>query len=280
MKKPFEGEYLLTQTFGNVLIIGGVNIYAQFGLKGHNGLDWGIPTGTKILAPHDGKIIEATLDPKGYGIYCKIENAKEGSVLAHFKELRVGVGDSVYEGQFVALSNNSGNSTGPHLHWGYYRLPRDRNNGYNGFIDQTDYLKQSNSDDTIAELENEIDGLKAQIITHENFQKSVSSTLNIPNQPTDILGQITKLLAEEDQLRKILEENKQLVSNNKSCEEELAKTTDQYFASETALKALQGQYSYSQDIIKTLGDKYEECVVSLKFKVLAKIMKYYICIKE
>lgn len=135
MKKPFDGEYAITQIFG-------VNPqdYAQFGLKGHNGYDYALPTGTKVLAPHSGKVIEATLDPKGYGLYIKIENDIEGSVLAHLKEFRVGVGDIVSEGQLIAYSDNSGNSTGPHLHWGYYRHPRNRQNGYAGFIDQTPYL--------------------------------------------------------------------------------------------------------------------------------------------
>ncbi len=135
MKKPFSGNYEITQIFG----VNPQN-YSQFGLKGHNGIDYALPSGTNVLAPHDGKIIEATLDPAGYGLYTKIENDIEGSVLAHFKELRVGVGDAVSEGQLIALSDNSGNSTGPHLHWGYYRFPRNRQNGFAGFIDQTPYI--------------------------------------------------------------------------------------------------------------------------------------------
>src|SRR3990167_7329365 len=111
MRKPFDGEYTITQVFG-------VNpaSYIQFGLKGHNGVDYALPTGTKILAPHNGKVIEATLDHTGYGLYIKIENDVEGSVLAHMKEFRVGVGDIVPEGQLLGFSDNSGNSTGPHLH--------------------------------------------------------------------------------------------------------------------------------------------------------------------
>lgn len=140
MRKPFDGNYPITQIFG-------VNpqMYAQFGYKGHNGIDYGLPNWTPVLAPHSGKIIEAALDSSGYGIYVKIENDIEGSVLGHFAELRVGVGDVVTEGQLVAYSDNSGNSTGPHLHWGYYRIPRNRQNGYGGFIDQTPYIGVTNS---------------------------------------------------------------------------------------------------------------------------------------
>jgi hypothetical protein len=36
----------------------------------------------------------------------------------------------------VGYQGTTGNSTGIHLHWGYYKKPRDRSNGYNGFINQ------------------------------------------------------------------------------------------------------------------------------------------------
>ncbi len=228
MRRPFDGDYPLTQTFGNVLIINDVNIYAQFGMKGHNGLDYGTPTGTKILAPHNGKVIEATLDPKGYGLYIKIENSIEGSVLGHNKELRVGVGDVVDEGQLIAISDNSGNSTGPHLHWGYYRLPRDRNNGYAGFIDQTPYLNSIVPDQALQtcqtqladeikkkndnynwglEMSNELDGAKSQILHYTNYEKQLATTLNCEVDEAIILGEITKNINNGDQLRKALADN-------------------------------------------------------------------------
>ena len=128
---PFRGNFRLTQEFG-------VNkaSYEKFGMMGHNGLDYGLPTGTQIIAPHGGKIIEAASDPSGYGLYVKIENEKEGSVLAHLQSIQVKVGDVVSEGQPIGLSDNTGNSTGPHLHWGYYLIPRNRQNGYAGYINQ------------------------------------------------------------------------------------------------------------------------------------------------
>jgi murein DD-endopeptidase MepM/ murein hydrolase activator NlpD len=136
MIKPFRGEFRLTQGFG-----GNPASYAQFGLKGHNGLDYGLPTGTQIIAPHNGKVIEvADEGTRGYGKYIKIENEKEGSVMAHLSSFQVKVGDTVSEGQPIALSGNTGNSTGPHLHWGYYLFPRNRQNGYAGFIDQINLI--------------------------------------------------------------------------------------------------------------------------------------------
>ena len=132
---PFRGNYPLTQGFGL-----NPTDYAKFGIKGHNGLDYGLPTGTQVIAPHGGKVIEVTNDPAGYGNYIKIENDKEGSVMAHLKVFQVQVGQEVNEGQPIALSDNTGNSTGPHLHWGYFTKPRNRQNGYAGFIDQLPLL--------------------------------------------------------------------------------------------------------------------------------------------
>jgi murein DD-endopeptidase MepM/ murein hydrolase activator NlpD len=141
MQSPVKKEYI-TQTFG-----ANWTAYAKFGLKGHNGLDFRafLPNGTRcyeggkseVFAPHDGKTIENALDPQGYGWYVKIENEKEGSVLAHLHtESPLKVGSTVKQGQLVGYQGTTGNSTGIHLHWGYYPIPRNRQNGYNGYINQ------------------------------------------------------------------------------------------------------------------------------------------------
>lgn len=137
MRLPFEGQYPITQNFGER-----PDYYKKYNLKGHNGMDYGLPTGTKVVAPHAGVVKEATFDP-GYGYYVKIESDTEGSVLAHLKSISVRVGFSIAEGAEIGISNNTGDSSGPHLHWGYYILPRDRTNGYNGYIDQAQYLHTS-----------------------------------------------------------------------------------------------------------------------------------------
>lgn len=148
MRKPFSRDWPLTQGWGE-----NPDIYKRFGLKGHNGQDYGLPSKTEVLAPHDGKVLERANDPTGYGNYLKIESAIEGSILAHLDSFKVNLGDEVKEGQVVALSDNTGFSTGPHLHWGYYRIPRNRNDGYLGYIDQISFidnyqakLAQSNAD--------------------------------------------------------------------------------------------------------------------------------------
>lgn len=142
MRKPFHQNWTLTQGFGQ-----NPSSYARFNLKGHNGLDYALPSGTDVLAPHSGKVVEVAFDAPGYGLYIKIENSKEGSVLAHLKDNLVSIGAIVTEGQLIAHSGNTGNSTGPHLHWGYYLIPRNRQNGYGGFIDQFPILKDDSGSD-------------------------------------------------------------------------------------------------------------------------------------
>lgn len=138
MIRPFKGTFPITQIWG-------VNEadYARFGLKGHNGVDYGIPTGTPIIAPHNGKVIEAAFDQYGYGMYVKIENDEEGSILGHLQSFNVNSGDTVFEGQQIGISDNTGNSTGPHLHWGYFRKPRNKEDGYSGTTNPWPYLTEN-----------------------------------------------------------------------------------------------------------------------------------------
>lgn len=143
MIRPFKGTFPVTQEWGNDLVINGVHVYAQYGLKGHNGVDYGCPEGTPILAPHDGKVIEAAFDQYGYGMYVKIENDKEGSILAHLKSFVVNPGDIITEGTEIGKSDNTGNSTGPHLHWGYFRKPRNKTDGYSGTTNPYPFLTEN-----------------------------------------------------------------------------------------------------------------------------------------
>lgn len=138
MKRPFSGTFPITQEWG-------VNPadYARFGLQGHNGIDYGTPTGTSIIAPHDGIVIEVVFDEYGYGMYVKIENDFEGSILAHLKSANVNPGDKILEGQQIGISDNTGNSTGSHLHWGYYRKPRNKSDGYSGTTNPFPYLTEN-----------------------------------------------------------------------------------------------------------------------------------------
>ena len=88
----------------------------QYGDGGHEGLDIAVPVGSYVRASGDGVVVEATEDPE-YGRYLEIEHADRlSSLYAHNSLLFVQAGDTVEQGDVIALSGNSGRSTAPHLH--------------------------------------------------------------------------------------------------------------------------------------------------------------------
>lgn len=86
--------------------------------KYHGGIDFPCPTGTKVCAAADGKVIAAKELNYSYGHYIIIDHGNGLTTLyAHNSKLLVGVGDTVTKGQAIAYSGSTGNSTGPHCHF-------------------------------------------------------------------------------------------------------------------------------------------------------------------
>jgi murein DD-endopeptidase MepM/ murein hydrolase activator NlpD len=84
---------------------------------GHIGLDFGIPVGSSVKTTMDGKVIHAGWNNEGYGNLVIVENGAYRTYYAHLSSIPVSVGDSVSAGTTIGLSGNTGNSTGPHLHY-------------------------------------------------------------------------------------------------------------------------------------------------------------------
>lgn len=84
---------------------------------GHNGLDFGIPVGTDVEATMDGKVVYAGWNNEGYGNLVIVENGPYRTYYAHLSQIPVQLGESVSAGSTIGLSGNTGNSTGPHLHY-------------------------------------------------------------------------------------------------------------------------------------------------------------------
>lgn len=82
----------------------------------HSGLDIAANSGTQILAALGGKVIEASTDTY-YGKYLKIQKDDVTMLYAHCSKLLVEVGETVNKGELIAYVGNTGNSTGPHLHF-------------------------------------------------------------------------------------------------------------------------------------------------------------------
>jgi murein DD-endopeptidase MepM/ murein hydrolase activator NlpD len=84
----------------------------------HTGVDYAVPTGTDVLAVADGKIENASWG-SAYGTQLVQKVDGGWFIYAHLSKALVKPGDKVSEGQVIAKSGNTGNSTGPHLHAEY-----------------------------------------------------------------------------------------------------------------------------------------------------------------
>ena len=86
--------------------------------KFHDGIDISAPSGTKIFAVKNGKIVYSGNKISGYGNMVVVKHdTKLYTVYAHCKTTKVSKGDSVSKGQTIAEVGNTGHSHGPHLHF-------------------------------------------------------------------------------------------------------------------------------------------------------------------
>ena len=83
----------------------------------HKGLDYAVPIGTAVMASCGGVVTRAGWG-SGYGrvIYIQHPDGRE-TRYGHLSKILVSAGQTVKQGQKIALSGNTGNSTGPHLHF-------------------------------------------------------------------------------------------------------------------------------------------------------------------
>ena len=83
----------------------------------HAGVDIAAPTGTPIRAADSGSVAIAG-STGGYGNYTCIQHGGGISTCyGHQSRIGVSVGQSVRQGQVIGAVGNTGNSTGPHLHF-------------------------------------------------------------------------------------------------------------------------------------------------------------------
>lgn len=116
----------------------------------HRGVDFAVPVGTPVLAVGDGEVMVSKRDGAA-GNYVAIRHGRQYMTrYMHLKKLLVKPGQKVKRGDRIALSGNTGRSTGPHLHYEVWinqqavnpltaKLPRTE--GLTG-SDRAEYLAQ------------------------------------------------------------------------------------------------------------------------------------------
>lgn len=102
-----------------------VRTVTQWWGRSHGGIDYSCVEGTPVKACADGVVAWVDDDRKtsaangGYGLYVRVWHPKLRihTLYAHLSKQSVKAGDTVTQGQTIGLSGNTGNSTGPHLHF-------------------------------------------------------------------------------------------------------------------------------------------------------------------
>ena len=83
----------------------------------HEGMDLSLDTGGDVVTTGDGVVREARYD-RAYGWMIDVEHSSSVATrYAHLSKPLVKVGQRVSRGDRIALSGNTGRSTGPHLHY-------------------------------------------------------------------------------------------------------------------------------------------------------------------
>lgn len=83
----------------------------------HNGVDVSVPVGTKVLSPWAGTVENVYSNSLGGKQMIVKHRNGYTTGYAHLSEQLKAKGDKVRAGEVIALSGNTGNSTGPHLHF-------------------------------------------------------------------------------------------------------------------------------------------------------------------
>lgn len=134
--------------------------YAQFGLAGHNGIDFMATHGQPVYAAHDGTCYPEIDSSGGNGVVIRSSEAYDyGGAQVHFKTIYwhlmkadavVKNGTQVKAGDLIGYADNTGFSTGDHLHFGlkpqawnendWTWANTEQNNGFLGAIDPTPFF--------------------------------------------------------------------------------------------------------------------------------------------
>jgi murein DD-endopeptidase MepM/ murein hydrolase activator NlpD len=102
----------------------------------HDGIDIALPIGSEVISVADGIVIQTCIDEKNYwpsskcnprlcqcrGTYIDVYHPDLGTYAQynHLSELKVNKNDMIKQGQVIALTGNTGISSGPHLDFKYF----------------------------------------------------------------------------------------------------------------------------------------------------------------
>ncbi len=159
----------------------------------HSGIDLTCKRGEEIYAPADGVVETVRPSSKGYGNYLTVRHSFGFmSSYAHLSRFKVRSGQFVSKGDLIATCGNSGNSTGPHLHYEVRFLGRPLNPQYtmDWSPENFNYLFEKEKKVKWAPLVKLIDNtVRLQVnLTNKPYQDSSVDTVKNDQEPsTDVL---------------------------------------------------------------------------------------------
>lgn len=158
--KKFELFYPVKPKFFNQYFANKADVYTKLGLEGHNGIDFQAVHGQPVYAAHDGVCFPEIDSSGGNGVVIRTNEPFEyqgqevyfKTIYWHLMKANAVVhqGQRVKAGDLIGYADNTGTSTGDHLHfglkpqahnetdWVWYNV--EQNNGYLGAIDPMPYF--------------------------------------------------------------------------------------------------------------------------------------------
>ncbi len=108
---------VFSQGYGKTSFAKSSKFYGKSGF--HNGLDFSMPIGTKVLAAAGGKVVATGNNGRyAYGRWMAVDHGNGIiTMYGHLSTYVKSKGDTIKAGDTIARSGNTGNSTGPHLHF-------------------------------------------------------------------------------------------------------------------------------------------------------------------
>jgi len=196
--------------------------YKELGLPGHNGMDFRATHGQPIYASHDGIASYQVDDKGGHGVVLRTKEKYEfEGVEVYFKTIYwhmvdsdkepgykspiEGVGEvEVKRGDIIGYADNTGFSSGDHLHFGLKPVAKGesdwvwyntkQNNGYLGAIDPLPYFIdwpfQFKKDLEFGMTDPDV--LKLQKFLNKNGFLVAAHGMGAPGNETDYFGKLTK----------------------------------------------------------------------------------------
>lgn len=208
---PRHLPLFVTQGFGE----NSIPLYKELGMKGHNGWDCFANDGDEILATHDGVVTFAGDDGSaGLGVVIRTTEQFEdvNGRLSYWKSLYwhlqrgsiiVHADQAVKKGQVIARADNTGLSTGTHLHFGIKPVEQGEQdwqwgnlevkNGYNGAVDPKPYYQyRFDKDLKLGDVGSEVMNLQERLKVEGFF----------PGKIVDTYGPITRKAVYDYQISK------------------------------------------------------------------------------